>query len=448
MNVSAVPIRTPRWKRYAYRLVAAEISSLTRVSDACLQVAPLPFDQGTLLDSIVCPQKKAVTSLDDLPRSAAATENRHIALLNGNLNYCSDIQDLLASIRASQTRHSRLCVVIYNPLAKFLYALASFLHLRSAPAPRVFITEQVLQNLAILSGYAIERTRPCLFLPVYIPFLSNVLNRILPTIPLVRKFALVWVITLRPAIASTNRPSLSIIVPARNEAGHVPNLVQRIPGLGGAPIEVIFIEGHSTDDTWDRIRAVADHAHPRLKIRAYQQSGKGKNDAVRLGLAQATGDLVTILDADMTMPPECLTAFYEAYCAGHGDLINGSRLVYPMERDAMRPLNRMGNILFAKLLAHILDLCITDTLCGTKLLARRDYQRIIKWREHFGDFDPFGDFDLLFAVADLALGTVDVPIRYGARSYGVTNIQRFRDGLRLVKMTVIGFCKIKLGKSA
>lgn len=448
MNICSVSKQTPRWKRYAYGLVAAEISPLTRLSDECWQIAPLPFDRGTLLDAIVCPEKKTARSPGGLPHSEVTAENRHIALLNGNLNYGPDIQGLLSSIRASQTRHSRLCIVIYNPLAKFLYSLASLLHLRAAPVPRIFITEQVLKNLSTLSGYTIERVRPCLFLPVYIPFLSNALNRIMPAIPLIRRLALVWVVTLRPAIVSTDRPSLSIIVPARNEAGNVTSIVQRIPDLCGTRVEVIFVEGHSIDDTWDRIQTVAAQTHPGFKIQAYQQSGKGKNDAVQLGLARATGELVTILDADMTMPPECLSTFYEAYCAGYGDLINGSRLVYPMERDAMRPLNRMGNILFAKLLAYILDLQITDSLCGTKLLARRDYQRIIQWRERFGDFDPFGDFDLLFAAADLALGTVDVPIHYGARSYGATNIQRFRDGVRLVKMTAIGFFKIKLGKPA
>lgn len=176
-----------------------------------------------------------------------------------------------------------------------------------------------------------------------------------------------------------------------------------------------------------------------------QQSGKGKADAVRLGFSHATQPLLVILDADLTMPPEMLGRFYGAYCQGYGDFINGSRLVYPMEGEAMRFLNRLGNIFFAKMLSAILDLRIGDSLCGTKLLARADYQRMVAWRKDFGDFDPFGDFELLFPAAVLGLGIVDIPVRYLARTYGETNIQRFRHGLLLLKMTWVGLLRVKMG---
>lgn len=436
------------WKRYAYRLIAAEVTTMTRFSDVCTQVAPLPHDDGALLGGIVCPQKKRVPNPSELSQATGATnkDRREVVLLNGNINYCLDVQRLLAEIHATQTRHSRVAMVVYNPFMSFMYALASKMGLRQAPAPRVFVTEQTLGTLATLSGYAVERVRPCLFVPFYIPLLSAIINKCFPAIPFIRRFAFLWVVILRPLIAAQEHPSLTIIVPARNEAGNIPEIVKRLPSLGGAQIELIFVEGHSTDHTWECIKEVASQSHAELQIKTYQQPGKGKNDAVRLGIAMASGDLVTILDADMTMPPEQLDLFYNAYCAGHGDFINGSRLVYPMERDAMRPLNRMGNVFFAKVLARILDLRITDTLCGTKLLPLRDYRRLVAWREHFGDIDPFGDFELLFSAAELVLGTIDVPIRYGARSYGSTNIQRFRDGLRLARMAIIGVFRIKLGK--
>jgi glycosyltransferase involved in cell wall biosynthesis len=181
----------------------------------------------------------------------------------------------------------------------------------------------------------------------------------------------------------------------------------------------------------------------RFEIKTFKQTGKGKADAVRLGFAHATQHLLTILDADLTMPPEMLGRFYQAYCDGHGDFVNGSRLTYPMEGQAMRFLNRLGNVFFAKVLSWILDARLGDSLCGTKLLTRHDYQRMIAWRRHFGDFDPFGDFELLFPAAVLGLGIVDVPVRYLARSYGSTNIHRFRHGFQLLRMTMIGLVRIK-----
>jgi glycosyltransferase involved in cell wall biosynthesis len=185
-----------------------------------------------------------------------------------------------------------------------------------------------------------------------------------------------------------------------------------------------------------------------LTVRAFQQTGRGKVDAVRLGFSKATGDLLTILDADLTMPPELLPRFVEAYARGLGDFVNGTRLVYPMEGEAMRFLNRLGNIFFAKMVSRVLEQPLADTLCGTKLLARRDYERFVAWRADFGDFDPFGDFEMLFPAALLGLGVIDVPVAYRSRTYGSTNIHRFRDGLRLLKMVVIGFVRFRMGGRA
>jgi glycosyltransferase involved in cell wall biosynthesis len=210
---------------------------------------------------------------------------------------------------------------------------------------------------------------------------------------------------------------------------------------------VLFVEGHSTDGTWDVIQQLCTTYSGPLRLRAIQQTGRGKADAVRVGFRLATGDVLAILDADLTMPPELLPRFYEAFVSGHADFVNGSRLLYPMEGAAMRPLNRLGNIFFAKALSYVLDTRIGDSLCGTKLLSRKNWYRMQEWRDDFGDFDPFGDFELIFPAAVLGLGIVDVPIRYRDRSYGTTNISRFRHGWMLLRMTLIAFFRIKLGRT-
>jgi glycosyltransferase involved in cell wall biosynthesis len=176
----------------------------------------------------------------------------------------------------------------------------------------------------------------------------------------------------------------------------------------------------------------------------HQGDGIGKGDAVRKGFAAATGDVLMILDADLTVPPEDLPKFFEALTSGKGEFINGTRLVYPMERQAMRTLNHLGNKFFSLAFTWLLEQRFRDTLCGTKVLFRRDYERIAANRHYFGDFDPFGDFDLIFGASRLNLRIVEVPVRYRERTYGVTNISRFRHGWLLLRMCLVAFRKLKL----
>jgi glycosyltransferase involved in cell wall biosynthesis len=265
-------------------------------------------------------------------------------------------------------------------------------------------------------------------------------------IPLVRRLGLVEIVWLRPVVPSEHPPSLSVIVPARNERGNIEPLLRRLPEKG-PDLEVILVEGNSVDGTWEEILRCVPLFEDRFPIRAVRQEGRGKADAVRLGLSLATRETVAILDADMTVPPEFLPRFLRVYAEGLGDFVNGCRLLYPMEGKAMQFLNRVANLFFAKLLAAVLDIPINDSLCGTKLFSRRDALRFRAWRTAFGDFDPFGDFELLFPASLLLSGVVDLPVRYRARTYGRTNIRRFRDGLVLLRMAMLGFLTVRLGWS-
>jgi glycosyltransferase involved in cell wall biosynthesis len=233
-----------------------------------------------------------------------------------------------------------------------------------------------------------------------------------------------------------------VIIPARNEAGNIAAAVARLPQLG-AHTEIIFVEGHSRDQTWEAIQAVVQGYQGPFTLKAFQQTGRGKADAVRLGYAQATGDMLLILDADLTVPPEDLPHFVEVLATGHGEFANGSRLVYPRSKTAMPWLNTLANKIFALMFSFLLEQPLKDTLCGTKVLWRSDYDRIAAGRSYFGDFDPFGDFDLLFGAAKLNLHIVEVPIRYQPRTYGSSNIAHFREGLVLLKMCLYASRKLK-----
>lgn len=235
--------------------------------------------------------------------------------------------------------------------------------------------------------------------------------------------------------------STSILIPCRNEKGNVETAIKRVPEFG-AHQEIIFVEGGSTDGTKEEIERII-RTYPNKDIKLIVQDGVGKGHAVRKGFAAAEGDILMILDADLTVPPEDLPKFYDALAEDLGEFINGCRLVYPMEKEAMRFLNLMGNKFFSLMFTWILNQRFKDTLCGTKALFRKDYERIQANRRYFGDFDPFGDFDLIFGAVKQNLKVAEVPIRYRERTYGSTNISRFKHGWLLLRMTLFAYRKIK-----
>jgi glycosyltransferase involved in cell wall biosynthesis len=236
--------------------------------------------------------------------------------------------------------------------------------------------------------------------------------------------------------------SVSVIVPARNEKGNIENAVKQIPQMG-SHTEIIFVEGHSSDDTLSEIQRVCAAYKDRLDVKYTVQDGKGKGDAVRKGFGMASGDILMIQDGDLTAPPEDLPKFYHAIASGRGEYINGSRLVYPMEKQAMRMLNVLGNKFFSLMFSWLLGQPLKDTLCGTKVISKENWEKLAANRSYFGDFDPFGDFDLIFGSAKMNLKIVEIPLRYKAREYGDTNISRWRHGWLLLKMVFFALNKIK-----
>jgi glycosyltransferase involved in cell wall biosynthesis len=278
--------------------------------------------------------------------------------------------------------------------------------------------------------------------PVPTPLLSTFFNKFVVKLWPFDLLALTSILVARP-MPKQDRENVkvSVVVAARNEAGNIPGIFDRVPQMG-LGTELIFVEGHSNDNTFEAIESEIAR-RPEVDARLYKQPGKGKGDAVRTGFQQASGELLMILDADMTVPPEDLPRFYEAWQSGKADFVNGVRLVYPMENRAMRFFNLLGNRFFSLLFTWLLDQNIQDTLCGTKVLSKRDYEFIAANRSYFGDFDPFGDFDLLFGAAKHNLRIVDLPIRYAERTYGDTNIQRWRHGVILLRMAFLAMRRIK-----
>jgi glycosyltransferase involved in cell wall biosynthesis len=295
-----------------------------------------------------------------------------------------------------------------------------------------------------LAGFDVVKSGAKMIMPVYVPLVSSFLNAIVANLwPFSRLGIFHYVVLRKPEKRHvSSKPSMSIIVPARNEAGTIERIVKELPEVG-AFTEIIFVEGNSTDSTYDEIVRVADVYGKEKRIQYAKHDVRGKGSAVRRGFDMAKGDILTIYDADMTVPPEEMRKFYDAIVENKGDFINGSRLVYPLEKDSMRVLNFFGNKFFSLAFSWILGQPLKDTLCGTKVIWREDYEKVKEGRAFFGDFDPFGDFDLLFGAAKLNLKIVDLPIHYKERVYGSTNISRWKHGWLLLKMTVFAARKMK-----
>jgi SAM-dependent methyltransferase len=358
--------------------------------------------------------------------------------------YLDDIQLVLERLHRCAHSRTRLHLTslntIWNPALRLAVRTG-----RVMPQPEsAWLAHGDLMNLLELAGWEVVRFERQQLFPYQVPGLSAFLNRFCVRLPLVSHLGITLCLTARPRRAPAPAGSLtcSVIVPARNESGNIRPALDRIPVLG-AGTEVIFVEGNSKDDTWATIeREVAAYLGP-LKVRAMKQPGKGKWDAVFTGFAAATGDVVVIQDADLTAPPEDLPKFFAAIESGAAEFANGSRLVYPMESEAMRFLNLLGNKFFAAALSFVLGQPVKDSLCGTKMLLRSDYARVLKRIARFGDFDPFGDFNLLYGSSLLNLRIRDVPVRYRDRTYGETNISRFRHGWILLQMTWFGIKNLR-----
>lgn len=362
-------------------------------------------------------------------------------ILSDLVNDLWDVQCVLERVMQFSTSRTRIVINTYSRVWEPVLATSQKLGLSRANLHQNWLTVEDLAHLLELADAQVIRSWHEVLCPLPLPLVKTLANRYLAKLWPFRLLALTNFIVARPTPQPSPESLVSVVVPARNEAGNVPRILAEVPEMG-AGTEIIFVEGHSTDDTWSVIeREIAKYPNRRCQL--LRQTGKGKGDAVRLGFAAAHGDVLMILDADLTVPPADLPRFYDALRTGKGEFVNGVRLVYPMERQAMRFFNLIGNKFFSLAFSWLLGQPIKDTLCGTKVLWRADYERIAAGRAYFGDFDPFGDFDLLFGAVKLNLKIVEIPVRYRERTYGETNIQRWRHGWLLLKMVAFAAGRIK-----
>jgi len=364
-------------------------------------------------------------------------------ILSDTIGFLDDCEEAFAGLHTLCTPETRLIISYYSWRWQPILTLGEKIGLKMPSVEMNWLsTEDTMGFLALADFEPVKREWRQL-IPRSLFGVGSFINRFIGTLPLVRRLSLRNYLVARPVRSiGLDNPSTTLLIPCRNEKGNIENAVKRLPQFCD-DLEILYVEGNSQDDTLGEIHRVIE-GYPERDIKVLVQDGKGKGDAVRKGFDHARGDILMILDADLTVPPEDIPKFYRAIASGKGEYINGSRLVYPMDDQAMRFLNFWANRTFSVLFTWLLNQRFTDTLCGTKVLTKKNYDKIVANRTYFGEFDPFGDFDLIFGATKLNLKVVEVPIRYAAREYGETQISRFRHGWLLLKMVLFAYKKLKI----
>jgi len=387
-----------------------------------------------------------VADAETLDAPALKGRTFDFVVLSDVVGVVTDVWSVFRALRKVCNPKTRVIITYYNFAWEPILRAAEMAGLKMPVAEQNWLGMYDLANLLDLNHFEIVRSGTAQLVPGAVPVLARFANRYLAQLPAARELALTQYFVCKPAGGggpiATRDYSCTVVVPCRNERGNIDDIVLRTPQMGRGT-EIIFVDGNSTDGTVEAIQRHLDaRTRPGMRL-LHQGTGTGKGDAVRKGFEAASGEVLFILDADLTVPPEDLPKFYAAIAEGKAEFVNGSRLVYPMEGEAMRFLNSVGNKFFGLALSAILQQQLKDTLCGTKVMFRRDYEKIARARAFFGDFDPFGDFDLLFGAAKQNLKIVELPVRYRARRYGETKIDRFRHGALLARMTLHAFRKFK-----
>lgn len=435
-------------KAYFYRLLFHYLSVFIRPENSIVEINPKPFPISNFFKNskrlFLDPNFRHEKNSDDLTSLEQLTaDDPEYLILNGSIHYERDILSFLSQLHKSCSHKARIIVLYYSRLWKPLVSLASFLGIRSKTLEQNWIDHKDIANILSLADFEPVLSDSKIIMPFYFPILSNLINRYLAPLPFFRFFCMVNILVARPLLKKDKKDlSVSVIVPARNEAGNIENIVKRLPKMGPDD-EIIFVEGHSKDDTWQEIKKVKERYIRTLDIQCVKQDGKGKADAVRKGFECASKDIFMILDADLSVGPEVLVDFYKAIREDRAEFLNGSRLVYPHDGKAMRFFNMVGNKFFAAVFSFLVGQRLKDTLCGTKVISRENYKKIALNRNYFGAFDPFGDFDLILGASRLCLKIREIPVRYYERTYGSTNINRWKHGIILLRMVIFAGRKLK-----
>ena len=408
--------------------------------DICPEIVEIAQQRNPSLEfAVAFPDKEEF-------RTVFEPEEKFDYILFNDIGDTVDVLQALRNLKPLCRRHTRILVITYNHLWEPLVTFAEWIGMKVPRTEQNWLSTLDIANLLKLAGFEALETHRLVILPKYVPLVSAFLNRFCARLPLLKRLCMTQVVVgrLLPPPVPKEELSVSVIVPCKNERGNVEDAVQRMPQLG-RQTEIIFCDDQSTDGTAEEVLRVQSLFSDR-DIRLERGPGVAKSRNVWTGFGAATGDILMILDADLTTIPEELPYFVDVIASGQAEFVNGSRLVYPVPKGAMTTANMLGNKFFSIAFTYLLGQPVKDTLCGTKALWRSDWARIKPMLGSWGVEDRWGDYELLFGAAKLNLKILDLPVHYQERIYGSTKMTRvFRNGLIMLKMCWHGFLKLKLG---
>ena len=369
--------------------------------------------------------------LNDSKLTSLSTINKkyqRIILTDVVENY-DDVFALLNIVSNLLTIDGKLIISSINTKYLILSRTLEFLKLKDSNENTSYIHVKKIRNITSGVGLEYQKFYTKQLFPFSFFYVGNVINKIMEIISFQLNLGIKTYIIFRPAIITNSKNSKSIIIPAKNEEGNLVELVSRIPKFENT--EIIFSYGKSKDNTLKVMKQITQ-SNKLFKFKLVKQTKNGKANAVWEALNVVENDLIAILDADISVDPETLSDFFDIIEKNNADFVNGTRLIYDMEKNSMRFLNRIGNRFFQFFISKIIKEALTDSLCGTKVFKKSYLNDLYFWQNIFGKKDPFGDFDLIFAAAYSGQKIVEMPIVYRERKYGTTQIARFKDGFKLL----------------
>lgn len=357
-------------------------------------------------------------------------------IMSNLLDYLEDIWSVLGEAKKVLTSDGKIIITTVNPVWEPIFRLGQKLNLKTPDTARNFITNKDIINLLELGGFEIIKEGLGMALPKYIPVISRFFNFLMPELPGLRQLCVMQYI-----VAKIKRPrrelSCSVIVPCHNEEGNVESLLRRTPKMGKFT-ELIVVDDGSTDRTAEKVNQEINR-DLEVKLISYKPN-RGKGHAVKVGFDNARGEVIMILDADMAVMPEELPRFFRLFEEGLADFVNGTRLIYPMEKKAMPIINYVGNKIFNLILSWLMEQRVSDTLCGTKALFKKDYKNI-RMKD-----TSWGDFDLLVGAGKLCLKIREMPVHYKERTAGESKMKVFKHGWVLLGVCWRGLRELKFRK--
>tara|TARA_B110000977_G_scaffold125183_1_gene160299 strand:+ start:1495 stop:2904 length:1410 start_codon:yes stop_codon:yes gene_type:complete len=313
------------------------------------------------------------------------------------------------------------------------------------PDKNNFLPYSNLRKIFLNTNFEIVKNEKIIFFPFQFSLLTKFINQIF-RFPVLNFFCMINLTVLKKVQKKNYQAEgkkISFIIPCKNEGGNIKFFYEKIIN-STINAEFLFGNDNSSDNTLDEIKKL-QQAIPNKEIKIYDGPGVCKSENVYKGINLASGEIILIYDADLTVSFDDLVNSINLLLKTDADFINCTRMIMPQQKNAMKFLNFYGNLFFAFLFSILFKQKITDTLCGTKIFFKKDWEQIKKYNNTWGAKDLWGDFDLLLGAYKNNLKIVENPISYTDRKEDETKMTGIiKNSIRMLIITFVAYYKLRI----